>query len=29
LWQRVKRRISLLGGTYVHPDGTIELATKA
>ena len=29
LWQRVTRRISLLGGTYVHPDGTIELATKA
>ncbi len=29
LWQRVKRRISLLGGTYVHPDGTIELTTKA
>lgn len=29
LWQRVMRRISLLGGTYVHPDGTIELTTKA
>ena len=29
LWRRVKRRISLLVGTYVHPDGTIELATKA
>jgi hypothetical protein len=24
-WQRVKRRISLLGGSYTHPDGTIEL----
>jgi len=29
-WQRVKRRISLWGGSYVHPDGTIELPeTKA
>jgi hypothetical protein len=26
LWQRVKRRYSLWGGSYVHPDGTIELA---
>jgi hypothetical protein len=24
-WQRVKRRMSLLGGSYTHPDGTIEL----
>lgn len=28
LWQRVKRRLSLLRGSYVHPDGTIELATE-
>jgi hypothetical protein len=28
LWQRVKRRLSLLGGSYVHPDGTIELASE-
>jgi hypothetical protein len=28
LWQRVKRKLSLLGGSYVHPDGTIELASK-
>jgi hypothetical protein len=26
VWQRVKRRFSLLGGSYIHPDGTIELA---
>jgi hypothetical protein len=24
-WQRIKRKISLLGGSYVHPDGHIEL----
>jgi hypothetical protein len=24
-WQRIKRRISLLGGSYVHPGGSIEL----
>src|SRR5262245_19489954 len=24
-WQRIKRRVSLLGGSYVHPDGHIEL----
>jgi hypothetical protein len=29
LWQRVKRRFSLLGGSYIHPDGTIELASEA
>jgi hypothetical protein len=28
LWQRVKRKYSLWGGSYVHPDGTIELAAK-
>jgi len=28
-WQRVKRRFSLLGGSYIHPDGTIELASEA
>ena len=28
LWQRVKRRLSLLGGSYVYPDGTIELASE-
>ena len=28
LMQRVKRRFSLLGGSYVHPDGTIELASE-
>ena len=27
-WQRVKRRLSLLRGSYVHPDGTIELASE-
>jgi hypothetical protein len=26
--QRVKRRFSLLGGSYIHPDGTIELASE-
>ena len=25
LYQRIKRRISLLKGSYTHPDGTIEL----
>ena len=25
LWQRLKRRLSLLGGSYTHPDGLIEL----
>ena len=29
LWQRVRRRFSLLGGSYIHPDGTIELASEA
>jgi hypothetical protein len=24
-WQRVKRRVSLWGGSYEHPDGYIEL----
>lgn len=24
-WQRVRRRIALLGGSYTHPDGHIEL----
>ena len=24
-WQRIKRRFSLMGGSYVHPDGTLEL----
>lgn len=24
-WQRIKRRLSLLGGSYTHPDGHIEL----
>jgi hypothetical protein len=28
LWQRLKRRFSLLRGSYVHPDGTIELASE-
>jgi hypothetical protein len=28
LWQRVKRRYALWGGRYVHPDGTIELASE-
>jgi hypothetical protein len=23
--QRIKRRIWLLGGSYTHPDGTLEL----
>ncbi len=27
--QRIKRRISLLGGSYTHPDGTIELDIDA
>jgi hypothetical protein len=25
MWQRIRRRIGLLGGSYQHPDGTIEL----
>ncbi len=25
LLQRIKRRIWLLGGSYTHPDGTLEL----
>jgi hypothetical protein len=29
LWRRVQRRFSLLGGSYIHPDGTIELASEA
>ena len=28
VWQRLKRSFSLLGGSYVHPDGTIELANE-
>ena len=24
-WQRLKRRLKLPGGSYTHPDGTIEL----
>ncbi len=28
-WQRIKRRLSLLGGSYTHPDGTIELDIDA
>ena len=27
-WQRVKRRFSLLRGSYIHPDGTVELASE-
>lgn len=27
--QRVKRRVSLLGGSYTHPDGHIELDFEA
>ena len=23
-WERIKRRIKLMGGSYRHPDGTIE-----
>lgn len=26
LWQRIQRRVSLWRGSYVHPDGTVELA---
>ena len=29
LWQRAKRRFSLLGGGSYYPDGTIELASQA
>lgn len=25
IWQRIYRRIALLGGSYTHPDGTLEL----
>jgi hypothetical protein len=25
LWQRIRRRIALMGGSYTHPDGKIEL----
>ena len=25
LWQRIKRKVSLWRGSYVHPDGTLEL----
>lgn len=25
MWQRIKRRICLWGGAYVHPDGHLEL----
>jgi hypothetical protein len=28
LWQRLKRRFLLLRGSYVHPDGTFELASE-
>jgi len=28
-WQRIKRRVKLLGGSYTHPDGTIELDFEA
>ncbi len=28
LWQRVKRRFCLWRGSYVHPDGTVELSDK-
>jgi hypothetical protein len=28
LWQRLKRRFSLWGGSFVHPDGTIELPSR-
>jgi hypothetical protein len=28
-WQRIKRRVSLLGGSYTHPDGHIELDFEA
>jgi hypothetical protein len=24
-WQRIRRRLALLGGSYKHPDGHIEL----
>ena len=24
-WQRIRRRLSLMGGSYTHPDGHIEL----
>jgi hypothetical protein len=28
-WQRIKRRFSLMGGSYKHPDGHIELDFEA
>ena len=28
-WQRIKRRLSLMGGSYKHPDGYIELDFEA
>ena len=28
VWQRAKRWFSLWSGSYVHPDGTIELAAR-
>ena len=29
LWQRIRRRIALMGGSYTHPDGSIELDFEA
>lgn len=29
VWQRIKRRVGLLGGSYTHPDGHIELDFEA
>lgn len=28
-WQRIKRRLNLMGGSYKHPDGYIELDFEA
>ena len=28
-WQRFRRRFALMGGSYTHPDGTIELDFEA
>jgi hypothetical protein len=28
-WKRIKRRLSLMGGSYKHPDGYIELDFEA
>ncbi len=28
-WQRIKRRLSLMGGSYEHPDGFLELDFEA